>query len=52
MRRFLSWQADAIHREDPHALVTAGSAGMRIQTDHFGHHNLYKDEFLIKVSKR
>jgi len=47
--RFLNWQADAILRADPHALVTAGSWSQNSQTDNFGKFNYYKDTCLVKA---
>ncbi|KAK7466625.1 hypothetical protein BaRGS_00037282 [Batillaria attramentaria] len=49
LQRFINWQADAIYRADPQALVTAGSASQGTQTDMFGKKNIYKDECLIKA---
>jgi len=46
--RFLNWQADAIYKADPHALVTAGSCCQLTNTDNFGKFNYYKDDCLVK----
>ncbi|KAK6195091.1 hypothetical protein SNE40_000589 [Patella caerulea] len=47
--RFVNWQADAIRRADPHALVTAGSWNARDNTDKLNTHNLYSDHCLRKA---
>ncbi|KAH3776390.1 mannan endo-1,4-beta-mannosidase-like [Dreissena polymorpha] len=47
IQRFINWQADAIRREDPGAMVTLGSWNSKANTDRFGFHNLYKDSCLV-----
>lgn len=44
--RFVNWQADAIHRADPGALVSVGVWNPIANTDAFGFHDLYKDSCL------
>ncbi|KAK7466636.1 hypothetical protein BaRGS_00037293 [Batillaria attramentaria] len=46
LQRFVNWQADAILRTDPHALVTAGSWSQKSQSDQWGDKNLYSDHCL------
>ncbi|KAK6195089.1 hypothetical protein SNE40_000587 [Patella caerulea] len=50
--RFINWQADAIMRADPGALVTAGSWNARDNTDRLNTHNLYSDNCLRKAGGR
>ncbi|KAK7104066.1 mannan endo-1,4-beta-mannosidase-like isoform X2 [Littorina saxatilis] len=47
--RFINWQADAIRRVDPNALVTAGSSSQVSQSDQWGDRNYYSDHCLIKA---
>jgi hypothetical protein len=47
--RFINWQADAIRRTDPTALVTAGSWRQLSQSGAFGGLNLYSDDCLVKA---
>ncbi|KAK7104063.1 mannan endo-1,4-beta-mannosidase-like [Littorina saxatilis] len=47
--RFINWQAEAICRADPQALVTAGSWSQNSQTYQWGKKNLYSDQCLIKA---
>ncbi|XP_076443072.1 mannan endo-1,4-beta-mannosidase-like isoform X2 [Babylonia areolata] len=50
--RFINWQADAIRRADPQALVTAGSWRQWSQSDAFGGRNLYTDHCLVTAGRR
>ncbi|PVD25444.1 hypothetical protein C0Q70_13100 [Pomacea canaliculata] len=50
--RFINWQADAIRRTDPSAMVTAGSWSQKSQSDHWGDRNLYSDHCLVKAGGR
>ncbi|KAL8576152.1 hypothetical protein ACOMHN_027807 [Nucella lapillus] len=52
--RFVNWQADAIRRVDPTALVTAGSwrQWSQSQSDALGGRNLYTDHCLLTAGCR
>ncbi|KAK3092659.1 hypothetical protein FSP39_005543 [Pinctada imbricata] len=51
-QRFVNWQADAIKRTDPDALVTLGVWSGRPNMDKFGWRNIYKDSCLKHVGGR
>ncbi|KAH3776395.1 mannan endo-1,4-beta-mannosidase-like [Dreissena polymorpha] len=52
IQRFINWQADAIRREDPGAMVTVGTWNPKSNTDRFGFKNMYKDACLIGAGGR
>lgn len=47
--RFINWQAAAIRKTDPQALVTAGSWNPKSNTNMNGMKNLYSDHCLIRA---
>ncbi|CAC5396182.1 Mannan endo-1,4-beta-mannosidase [Mytilus coruscus] len=48
-RLFVNWQAAAIKKVDPGAMVTVGSWNTKTDTDTMGFHNLYSDYCLVKA---
>ena len=50
--RFINWQAHAIRRTDPSALVTAGSWSQKSQTDMWHNKNIYADRCLVMAGGR
>ncbi|KAK3093082.1 hypothetical protein FSP39_010853, partial [Pinctada imbricata] len=49
---FVNWQADAIKRSDPAALVTVGTWSGRPVLEKFGWKNIYKDICLVKAGNK
>ncbi|XP_064617065.1 mannan endo-1,4-beta-mannosidase-like [Liolophura sinensis] len=52
IQKFVNWQADAIHREDPKSLVTVGVINQWFITDQFYAKNFYTDHCLKLAGAR